>query len=70
MSQVAEASATEQAVAASTVTVAIHQPNYFPYLGFFHKLVRCDVFVILDNVQFNRGGFVNRNRIKTAGGVT
>ncbi len=46
------------------MTVAIHQPNYFPYLGFFQKLAQADVFIILDNVQFVRGGYMNRNRIK------
>ena len=34
--------------------VSIHQPQYFPYLGFFHKLARSDVFVALDTVQFLR----------------
>jgi hypothetical protein len=47
---------------------AIHQPQYLPYLGFFHKLAHCDVFVVLDDVQFQRGGLQNRNRIKTSAG--
>ncbi|RMG61156.1 MAG: hypothetical protein D6715_14220 [Calditrichaeota bacterium] len=51
--------------------VAIHQPNYLPYLGFFYKMARCDVFVYLDAVQYPRGrSFANRNRIKTPNGVT
>ena len=48
-----------------------HQPNYFPYIGFFHKAARCDKFIIVDNVQFvKRGpfGWINRNRIRTATG--
>jgi hypothetical protein len=46
---------------------AIHQPNYLPWLGYFYKIYRCDVFVFLDNVQLPQGrSFVNRNRIKTA----
>ena len=45
--------------------VAIHQPQYLPYLGFFHKLAHCDVFVALDHVQFQKNGLQNRNRIKT-----
>lgn len=49
--------------------VAIHQPNYFPYLGVFHKLSLADAFVYLDDVQFVRRGFINRNRIKTSQGV-
>ncbi len=45
--------------------VAIHQPNYIPYPGFFAKLYLSDVFVIYDTAQFTRGGFINRNRIRT-----
>lgn len=30
--------------------VAIHQPNFFPWLGFFHKMAHCDKFIILDHV--------------------
>lgn len=48
--------------------VAIHQPQYLPYLGFFHKLRHCDAFVILDNVQFQKNGLQNRNKIKTSQG--
>jgi hypothetical protein len=49
--------------------VAGHQPNYLPWLGFFDKVRRSDVFIIEDNVQFERQGFTNRNRILTADGV-
>ena len=48
--------------------VAIHQPEYFPWLGFFEKLIRADVFVILDDVQFSKGDFHNRTRVKGAEG--
>jgi hypothetical protein len=53
------------------VTVAaIHQPNYIPWPGYFHKLAACDVFVYLDAVQYPRGqSFAARNRIKTPNGV-
>jgi hypothetical protein len=51
--------------------VAIHQPNYVPWPGYFHKVSRCDVFVYLDAVQYPRGrSFAGRNRIKTPQGVT
>jgi hypothetical protein len=51
-------------------TVAIHQPNYIPWPGYFHKLAACDVFVYLDAVQYPRGqSFAPRNRIKTPNGV-
>ena len=48
-----------------------HQPNYLPYLGFFHKIYHADLFVLVDNVQHvKRGpfGWVSRNRIKTVTG--
>lgn len=52
-------------------TVAIHQPNYIPWLGFFHKMAGCDTFVLLDTVQFPRGqSFAARNRVKTHNGTT
>lgn len=44
--------------------VGIHQPNYLPYLGFFDKLRKSDVFVIYDDAQFTKGDFQHRNRIK------
>jgi hypothetical protein len=42
--------------------VAIHQPQFFPYPGFFHKLSLVDEFVIMDDVQYDKR-FTNRNRI-------
>ena len=45
-----------------------HQPAYLPWLGFFHKLLISDVFIILDNVQYQKNYFTNRNKIKTAQG--
>lgn len=44
--------------------VAIHQPETFPWLGFFHKIYLADVFVFLDTVQFEKNNFQNRNKIK------
>jgi hypothetical protein len=48
--------------------VAIHQPQYLPWLGYFDKLDRCDIFCLLDTVQYKKNEFQNRNRIKTAQG--
>ncbi len=47
----------------------IHQPNYLPWPGFFHKWMSADAFVILDTVQFHKNDWQNRNRIKTANGA-
>ncbi len=44
-------------------TVGIHQPNYLPWLGYFHKISRSDVFVFLDDVQFSKNGYCNRVQI-------
>jgi hypothetical protein len=49
--------------------VAIHQPEHLPWLGFFEKMLRADLFVLLDDVQFAKGDFQNRNRVKGAGGA-
>lgn len=47
--------------------VAIHQPEAFPWLGFFHKMHLADVFVILDTVQFEKNNVQNRNKILMSG---
>ena len=45
--------------------VAIHQPNFFPWLGYFEKISRADRFIFLDDVQFPKSGAgVNSNRVK------
>lgn len=49
--------------------IAIHQPEHLPYLGFMYKMSQCDLFVLLDDVQFQKNGFQNRNRIKTSQGA-
>jgi RimJ/RimL family protein N-acetyltransferase len=47
--------------------VAIHQPNFFPWLGFFDKLARADTFVLLDTVEFSKGGRTNRVEVLVSG---
>ena len=47
---------------------AIHQPQYLPYLGFFDKMCKSDVFVLLDDCQFKKNEWQNRNRIRTKDG--
>ena len=50
------------------MVVAIHQPQYLPWLGYIDKIDRADVFAILDNVQFKKNEWQNRNRIKSSQG--
>jgi len=48
--------------------IAVHQPQYLPWIGYFHKIDQADVFMLLDTVQFKKNEWQNRNRIKTAQG--
>jgi len=48
--------------------VAIHQPQFMPWLGYLDKMDKCDLFVFLDNVQYKKNEYQNRNRIKTSHG--
>ncbi len=47
-------------------TIAIHQPNYIPWLGFFYKVAKCDIFVFHDDVQFSKKGMHNFHYIKSS----
>tara|TARA_Y100000114_G_scaffold31134_1_gene26733 strand:+ start:13608 stop:14189 length:582 start_codon:yes stop_codon:yes gene_type:complete len=49
--------------------VTIHQPEHFPYMGFFQKMKKSDVFVCLDNVRFRKNYFQNRNRFPNKNGI-
>ena len=49
--------------------IVILQPSYLPWLGYFDQMSQCDVFVIYDDVQYDKNGWRNRNRIKTPQGV-
>lgn len=43
--------------------VAIMQPYFFPYLGYFQLINSVDLFVMYDNVEFSKNSWINRNRI-------
>ena len=49
---------------------AIMQPTYLPWLGYFDLLDQADVFVLLDDVQFSKQSWQQRNRIKTPDGLS
>lgn len=51
------------------MTITIHQPEFLPWLGFFDRVQRSDIFVVLDDVGYQKNGFINRNKIKTKDGV-
>lgn len=51
------------------VLVAIHQPNFFPWLGWFDKLARADCMILLDHVPLQQtgGNYTNRSRVLVKG---
>jgi hypothetical protein len=48
--------------------VAAHQPHYMPWLGYLDKLAKADLFVVMDDLQFEAQNFQNRQRLKLAQG--
>lgn len=49
-------------------TLVVLQPGYLPWLGFFDQMRRSTTFVLYDDVQYDKGGWRNRNRIKSKDG--
>lgn len=45
------------------IVVGIHQPNFFPWIGFFEKISKSDIFVFLDKVQYSGGSWSNRVKV-------
>lgn len=52
------------------MVITIHQPAYLPWLGYFDKIFKSDIYVFLDTVQIEKNSYTNRNRIKNANGAT
>ncbi len=48
--------------------VAAHQPHLMPWLGYLDKVARADVFVVMDDLQYEAQNFQNRNRLKLCAG--
>jgi len=53
----------------SNSVIAVHQPNFLPWLGYFNKIVNSDKFIILDDVQFPKkgGNWINRHQLSNNG---
>lgn len=51
------------------LTISVHQPAYMPWMGYIDRIRKSDIFVFLDNVQFEKNSFINRNKIKTQSSV-
>lgn len=49
--------------------IVVLQPSYLPWLGYLDQVDAADLFVFYDDVQFDPGGWRNRNRVKTRHGV-
>ena len=47
------------------MNLSAHQPNFFPWLGYFVKVAISDIHVILDDVEFSKNNWINRNIIDT-----
>lgn len=47
--------------------VAIMQPYFFPYIGYFQLMNAVDEFIIYDNIEYTKRGWINRNRILAGG---
>ena len=55
----------DELVASPTNRVVVLQPSYLPWIGYFEQMERADKFVFLDDVQYTRRDWRNRNKIRT-----
>jgi hypothetical protein len=49
--------------------LSAHQPSYLPWLGYLDKMAKADVFVVMDDLQYEKENFQNRNRVKLNNGA-
>lgn len=47
------------------IITSIHQPDFFPYYGYFNKINKSNVYIVMDNVQLSKSGWTHRDKIKT-----
>ena len=50
--------------------IAIMQPYFLPYVGYFQLIASVDLFIVYDNIQYSKGGWINRNRLLRNGEPT
>lgn len=48
---------------ANQVRLAIMQPYFFPYIGYFQLIAAVDLFIVYDNIKYTKKGWINRNRM-------
>jgi hypothetical protein len=58
----------QPAADAAGPVVAIMQPYFLPYIGYFQLIAACDIFVVYDNIKYTKKGWINRNRMLRNGG--
>lgn len=58
----------DDAIGGMNMKVAIHQPHYFPWVGYLDKMAHADKFILLDKVQLEKGSYMYRNRILSNSG--
>lgn len=50
--------------------ISIHQSEFIPWVPYFYKILKSDIFIIMDDVQYQKNGVQNRNMIKTPTGAS
>lgn len=58
-----ENKANERLYEADEMKLAIMQPYFFPYIGYYQLIAAVDLFIVYDNIQYTKKGWINRNRM-------